>query len=118
MIAPIVIGMLIEVGALGLRQHRATAPSGSCCRINPRMRAADAAGDKRMRLLGFERVELEPGQSERVMLTADRRLLGRFDAPAGRWRIDAGTYEVALGRAADALDLTAQTTLEEALFGS
>jgi beta-glucosidase len=84
----------------------------------PQLYLTDAAGDKRMRLLGFERVELEPGQSERVMLTADRRLLGRFDAPAGQWRIDAGTYEVALGRAADALDLTAQTTLEGALFGS
>jgi beta-glucosidase len=52
-----------------------------------------------------------------VTLTADRRLLGRFDADAGRWRIDEGTYVVALGRASDALELTAETTLKGALFG-
>jgi beta-glucosidase len=84
----------------------------------PQLYLIDAAGDRRMRLLGFERVELEPGQSARVKLTADRRLLGRFDVDAGQWRIDEGTYVVALGRASDALDLTAQTTLKEALFGS
>jgi len=84
----------------------------------PQLYLTDAAGDERMRLVGFERVELEPGQSKRVTLTADRRLLARFDADAGQWRIDEGTYEVALGKAADALDLTAETTLTEALFGS
>ena len=84
----------------------------------PQLYLTEAAGEKRMRLLGFERVELEPGQSKRVTLTADRRLLARFDAGAGRWRIDEGTYEVALGRAADALDLTTETMLTGALFGS
>ncbi|HWV84560.1 MAG TPA: beta-glucosidase [Capillimicrobium sp.] len=84
----------------------------------PQLYLTEAAGDRRMRLLGFERVELEPGESARVNLTADRRLLARFDAGAGRWRIDEGAYQVALGRSADALDLTAQTTLTEALFGS
>jgi len=84
----------------------------------PQLYLTEAAGEKRMRLLGFERVELEPGQSKRVTLTADRRLLARFDAGAGQWRIDEGTYEVALGRAADALDLTTETMLTGALFGS
>jgi beta-glucosidase len=77
-----------------------------------------AAGDERMRLLGFERVELGPGESRQVSLTADARLLARFDGDAGQWRIHEGTYEVALGKAADNLVLTGETQLEQALFGS
>jgi beta-glucosidase len=84
----------------------------------PQLYLTEAAGDARMRLLGFERVELRPGESREVRLTADRRLLARFDASAGRWHIAQGTYSVAVGRAADALELTAETTLDEALFGS
>jgi beta-glucosidase len=84
----------------------------------PQLYLVDAPGDKRMRLLGFERVELEPGASREVTLTADRRLLARFDRDAGHWRIDEGAYKVALGSAADAIDQTAQTTLTGALFGS
>jgi beta-glucosidase len=70
--------------------------------------------EPRMRLLGFERVELEPGESRRVTLTADRRLLARF--ADGRWHIDPGTYQVAVGAAADALALRADITLGEAAF--
>jgi hypothetical protein len=77
-----------------------------------------AAGDRRMRLIGFERVDLQPGESRRIALTADRRLLARFDDTPGQWHIAEGKYEVAVGRAADALELTADTTLAEARFGS
>ena len=71
----------------------------------------------RMRLLGFERVDLKPGESKQVTVTADPRLLARFDSEAGQWRIAAGTYRVALGSAADTLSLTAETALQAALFG-
>jgi beta-glucosidase len=71
-----------------------------------------------MRLLGFERVELEPGSSRNVTLTADRRLLARFDADASQWHIAAGTYKVAVGKAADDLELTAEATMSEARFGN
>jgi beta-glucosidase len=84
----------------------------------PQLYLTDAAGDRRMRLLGFERVDLRPGESRQVTLTADPRLLARFDGGAGRWRITEGTYTVAVGKAAGTPDLTAQTTLNEALFGS
>jgi beta-glucosidase len=39
----------------------------------------DAAGERRMRLLGFECVEPAPGASRTVTVTADPRLLARFD---------------------------------------
>jgi beta-glucosidase len=84
----------------------------------PQLYLTDAAGDPRMRLLGFERVELEPGESREVTLKADRRLLARFDSDAGQWRIDEGTCKVALAKAADDVQLTAETSLTEALFGS
>ncbi len=51
----------------------------------------EAAGEKRMRLLGFERVELRPGESRRATVTADPRLLARFDGNAGKWSIAKGT---------------------------
>jgi beta-glucosidase len=84
----------------------------------PQLYLIDAAGDERMRLLGFERVELQPGESRQVTLTADRRLLARFDGAAGQWHIAGGAYTVAVGKAADALELTGDTTLADARFGS
>jgi beta-glucosidase len=74
--------------------------------------------EPRMRLLGFERVDLEPGEARRVTLSADRRLLARFDGAAGQWHIVAGEYEVAVGRAADAFELRGATTLGQGRFGS
>jgi beta-glucosidase len=71
----------------------------------------------RLRLLGFERVELAPGESRTVTVVADPRLLARFDADAGGWRIAGGTHRVALGRAADDFVLTAEVELSERRFG-
>jgi beta-glucosidase len=73
--------------------------------------------EPRMRLLGFERVELEPGESRSVTLTADPRLLARFDGDAEQWRIEEGVYVVALGRAADDLGLTSEASLNGRLVG-
>jgi len=78
----------------------------------------EAAGSKRMRLLGFERVALKAGESRRVTLTADPRLLARFDAAAGRWRISGGSYRVALGKSAADLSLSARVRLSARLFGT
>ena len=83
----------------------------------PQLYLMQAAGDNRMRLLGFERVELSPGESRSVTLTADPRLLARYDGQAGNWHIAGGTYHVALGRAADDLESTAAVTLNEQRFG-
>src|SRR5262245_31013601 len=68
----------------------------------PQLYLTAAPNEKRMRLLGFERVELEPGKSTRVTVTADPRLVARFDGTKQQWRLDDGTYSVALSRAADA----------------
>ncbi len=83
----------------------------------PQLYLLQAAGDNRMRLLGFERVELGAGESRTVTLTADPRLLARYDGQAGNWHIDGGTYHVALGRAANDLESTAAVTLADQRFG-
>jgi beta-glucosidase len=83
----------------------------------PQLYLTEAPGEKRMRLLGFERVELAPGQSRQVTLTADPRLLARFDGAADQWRIAEGSYRVALGKSADDLVLTGDAALASRLFG-
>jgi beta-glucosidase len=83
----------------------------------PQLYLNDAPDEKRMRLLGFERVELNPGESCQITLTADPRLLARFDAHVSQWRISNGTYQIALGKSADDLVLNAEATLTPRLFG-
>ena len=72
---------------------------------------------KSRRLLGFERVTLEPGASREVRIVADPRLLASFDTTARGWRIEAGAYEVTLAKAAGAPGDTATVTLKGRLFG-
>jgi beta-glucosidase len=85
----------------------------------PQVYLIEAAGEKRMRLLGFERVELKPGESKTVTVTADPRLLARFDGKQGlgQWRITEGTYRVALGKSAGELVSTAEASLTAREFG-
>ncbi|HET6158349.1 MAG TPA: beta-glucosidase [Dongiaceae bacterium] len=83
----------------------------------PQLYLTDAAGEKRMRLLGFERVELRPGEKRAVTLRAEPRFLARFDASAKQWRIMGGRYHVAVGESAADLKLTADVYLQERLFG-
>jgi beta-glucosidase len=84
----------------------------------PQLYLTSAAGDERMRLLGFERVELGAGESRRVTVTAEPRLLARYDGAAGEWHLAGGDYRVAVGRAADDLVLTGEARLAERRFGS
>ena len=84
----------------------------------PQLYLTSAAGEERMRLLGFERVELAAGESRTVTLTAEPRLLARYDGDAGEWHLAAGAHRVAVGRAADDLVLTGEAQLAERGFGS
>ena len=84
----------------------------------PQIYLTEAAGEKRVRLLAFERVELHPGESHQVTITVDPRLLARFDANAGRWRIAQGTYQIVLGKSATDYVSTATATLPSQTFGN
>jgi beta-glucosidase len=52
-----------------------------------------------------------------VTVTADPRLLARYDGDVGHWHIVEGNYRFGLGKAADDLVLTAEASLIERLFG-
>lgn len=62
-------------------------------------------GTPRMqRLIGFQKVELAPGETRRVEISADPRLLAEWRSAGDRgWLIEGGTYQVAAG--ADAATL-------------
>jgi beta-glucosidase len=68
----------------------------------PQLYLTDPPGDRRMRLLGFERVELAAGEAREVSMTADPRLLARFDHDADRWEIAEGAHRIVVGSSAAA----------------
>ena len=84
----------------------------------PQLYLTEAGGDKRMRLLGFERIELKSGERRRVTIKADPRLLARFDGKAGKWTIADGTHRVAVGKSAADLILKGDTSLTARQFGA
>jgi beta-glucosidase len=83
----------------------------------PQVYLTGVGDTKRMRLLGFDRVELQPDESKEVTVTADPRLLARFDGKAQQWRITSGAYKIALAKSAAAPVLTAEAQLSSRLFG-
>ncbi len=83
----------------------------------PQLYLYDGPDGRRCRLLGFERVELEPGESRTVTVSADPRLLARFDQASARWHITGGTHRVVIGKAAGSWELTGEAELEQRQFG-
>lgn len=83
----------------------------------PQLYVTAAPGRPCLRLLGFERVELEPGATHRVTIEADPRLLARYDGSVGSWRIEPGDYTAAVGISASAMRLAATVELTGRTFG-
>jgi beta-glucosidase len=61
------------------------------------------------RLIGWSKLDLKPGETRRVTLTADPRLLASFDSDAHLWRVAAGDYAVTLGESS--ADVSASATV-------
>jgi beta-glucosidase len=70
-----------------------------------------AAGEPFRRLVGWQRVTLQPGQTKTVTIAADPTLLSIFDAAGDRWKRLPGTYLFEAGTASDDLSLRASTVL-------
>jgi beta-glucosidase len=83
----------------------------------PQLYLTAAPCEQRLRLLGFERVELEPGETRRVTIEADPRLLARYDGSISSWRIQPGRYRVQVGASAVGLRLAAEAELAGRAFG-
>ena len=84
----------------------------------PQVYVARAGNDGRaltpMRLAAFRRLSLKPGESTRVTLVAEPRIVAQYDTAIPGWHIAAGKYLVALARDATDRSMVETTTLEEA----
>lgn len=83
----------------------------------PQLYLTAAPGERCVRLLGFERVELDPGATRRVTIEVDPRLLAHYDGSNGSWCIGAGAYAVAVGTSAITPRLEATVELSGRTFG-
>jgi beta-glucosidase len=67
-----------------------------------------------MRLAAFGRVTLGPGETRRVTLTAEPRIVADYDTALPGWRIAGGRYRVAIARDATDRALVSSTLLDPA----
>ncbi len=67
-----------------------------------------------LRLAGWSRIALAPGESRRVEIAVDPRLLATFDEASHRWRIAQGSYTLSAGFDAAHRDLSTPIALEAA----
>ncbi len=74
------------------------------------------AGSFVRRLAGWTRVTLRPGETRRVRVVIDPRLLARFDGAGHGWRITAGRYLMSVRPDAVASGPTRTFDLEDALL--
>lgn len=70
-------------------------------------------GEKLQRLVGFQKVMLEPGQRQTVSLRVDSRLLADYRNDKGHegWIVPAGTYTFAFGKSAAELGTPVEVKL-------
>jgi len=83
----------------------------------PQVYLTSAVGTPDLRLVGFSRMTLQPGERKSVTVTADRRLLGHYDEAHHKWRVAAGKYAVRLGRSATDLLDEGSAAITAATFG-
>lgn len=77
----------------------------------PQVYLTTMAGAPELRLLGWDKIQLAPGESRRVTVAADPRLLARFDEKAHAWHVPAGSYRIAIGASSADLALQAQVDM-------
>jgi beta-glucosidase len=83
----------------------------------PQLYLTSSGGAQVLRLLGFQRVVLAPGETRQVQLHVDPRFLASFDVKARQWRLSGGRYEVTLAKYAGAEGARAEVSLKARLFG-
>jgi beta-glucosidase len=67
-----------------------------------------------LRLVGWDRRDLKPGEQRQVTVSIDLRLLGTFDESARRWRIEPGEYQLTAGFDSQERPLAANFELQSA----
>jgi beta-glucosidase len=72
------------------------------------------SGEAPRRLVGFEKVSLQPGQNQTVTVTVDPRLLATFDAQAHQWQVAAGSYPIQIGHSSRDFELNGKADVAAA----
>ena len=72
------------------------------------------SGEAPRRLAGFQKVSLQPGQSETVTVTIDPRLLAIFDEQGHQWQVSAGSYPIQVGHSSRDFELKGEATVAAA----
>ena len=68
------------------------------------------------RLAGWQKVELQPGESKQVTLSVDPRLLATFDGKSHKWVIAKGDYQLSLGASSRNLTQNSSVSVEAKSF--
>ncbi|WP_043605734.1 beta-glucosidase family protein [Novosphingobium sp. Rr 2-17] len=74
--------------------------------------AKGSAGIAARRLAGFDKLTLSPGETRRVSMTVDPRVIARFDEAGRKWHLDGGAYAVTVGHFAGDSALRGVATLQ------
>jgi len=77
----------------------------------PQLYVTPRSGDWPERLAGFERIALKAGESRRVTIAAEPRVLASWNEAAHCWRIGGGIYRVSVSRSATDAVLSANVML-------
>ena len=67
-----------------------------------------------LRLVGWDRLDLKPGEQRQATVSIDPRLLATFDESARRWRIQSGGYQLTAGFDSEQRPLAANFELQSA----
>jgi beta-glucosidase len=78
----------------------------------PQLYVTPRNGSRPLRLAGFERVTLKPGETRRVTLIAEPRVVADYDVALPGYRIAPGSYRVSISRDAGQPVLTATAELQ------
>jgi beta-glucosidase len=70
------------------------------------------------RLGAFAKADLKPGQSKRLELRVDPRLLATYEAAGNNWHIKPGTYRLTVGESSDAPKQATEIVLPDSIWSA
>jgi beta-glucosidase len=79
---------------------------------------AKAGWEAPKRLGAFAKADLKPGQTRRIEVVVDPRLLATYEAAGNNWHIRAGKYRLMLGQASDDLPQAVSVMLPDAVWSA
>lgn len=62
-------------------------------------------------LKGFEKVELQPGESKEVSFVLDKRAFAYWNTDISDWHVETGKFTIEIGQSSRAIDVSAEVTV-------